>query len=148
MSRRGELNIGQLVRGKYGNRTLLVGFSTCRGTVTAASDWDAAIERKCVQEPLPHSYEEIFQRVNHKQFMLNLRENNEAVDLLMDPKLQRAIGVIYRPEKERQSHYYASCLPEQFDFILHYDETHAVKPLKTTPHWHRGEMDETYSTGL
>ncbi|ODS24501.1 erythromycin esterase [Candidatus Endobugula sertula] len=148
MSRRGELNIGQLMRSQYGKRSLLVGFSTCRGTVTAASDWDSHIERKRVREPLPNSYEEVFHHVNHKQFILNLQENNEAIDLLMEPRLQRAIGVIYRPETERQSHYYYSSLPQQFDFILHYDETHAVKPLATTPHWHRGEMDETYPTGL
>jgi len=148
MSRRGQLNIGQLVRNKYGKNSLLVGFSTCRGTVTAASDWDAPIERKRIREPLPNSYEEVFHQVNYKQFMLNLQDNNVAVDLLMEPRLQRAIGVIYRPENERQSHYYSSCLPEQFDFLLHYDETHAVKPLQTTPHWHRGEMDETYPTGL
>ena len=148
MSQRGELNIGQLVRSKYGSNALLVGFSTCRGTVSAASDWDAPIERKRVRKPLPNSYEEIFHHVNYKQFMLNLQETNEAVDLLMEPRLQRAIGVIYRPETERQSHYFAACLPEQFDFLLHYDETQAVKPLETTPHWHRGEMDETYPTGL
>lgn len=148
MSRRGEFNIGQLVRSKYGNKALLVGFSTCRGTVTAASDWDAPIERKRIRDPLANSYEEVFHHVNYKQFMLNLQENNEAVDLLMEPRLQRAIGVIYRPETERQSHYFASCLPEQFDFLLHFDETHALKPLKTTPHWHKGEMDETYPSGL
>ena len=148
MSQRGEFNVGQLVREKYGNNSLLIGFSTCRGTVTAASDWDAPIERKRIRAPLPNSYEDIFHQVNHKQFILNLQETNEAVDLLMEPRLQRAIGVIYRPETERQSHYFVSCLPRQFDFLLHYDETHAVKPLKITPHWHRGEMDETYPTGL
>jgi erythromycin esterase-like protein len=148
MSSRGEFNIGQLVRKKYGNQSLLIGFSTSRGTVTAASDWDAPIERKLIRDPLVDSYEDIFQQVSHKEFILNLTENNEAIDLLMAPRLQRAIGVIYRPETERQSHYFTSCLPQQFDFILHYDVSHALKPLKVTPRWHRGEMDETYPSGL
>ncbi|MCD6034624.1 MAG: hypothetical protein K0R63_365 [Rickettsiales bacterium] len=148
MSGNGEYNIGQLVRESYKEKALLVGFSTSRGTVTAASEWDAPIERKRVRDPLSGSYEEIFHHVNHKQFLINLQENNDAVDLLMEPRLQRAIGVIYRPDTERYSHYFKSCLPQQFDFLLHYDETHAVEPLETTPHWHRGELDETYPTGF
>lgn len=147
-SKRGEFNIGQLVQDHYGDKSLLVGFSTCHGTVTAASDWDAATERKRVREPFPGSYEEVFHHVNYKQFLLNLREDNEMVDRLMEPRLQRAIGVIYRPDTERYSHYFFACLPEQFDFLLHYDDTHAVEPLEATPHWHRGELDETYPTGL
>jgi erythromycin esterase-like protein len=68
-------------------------------------------------------------------------ENNEATDLLMEPKLQRAIGVIYQPDTERYSHYFSSCLPKQFDFMLHYDDTNAAEPLKATMQWHRGELD-------
>lgn len=148
MSRRGELNIGQLARQVYGDKALLVGFTTCRGTVTAASDWDEPYARKRVREPLPGSYEALFHHVNRKQFMLDLREANKAVDGLMEPRLERAIGVVYRPDSERHSHYFKSCLPEQFDFLLHYDETHAVEPLAATPQWHRGELDETYPSGL
>ena len=109
-SRRGEFNIGQLVRHHYGGKSLLIGFSTCRGTVTAASDWDAPLERKHVRKPFPGSYEEVFHYVNHKQFLLNLQEDNEMVDRLMEPRLQRAIGVVYRPDTERHSHYFFSCL--------------------------------------
>jgi erythromycin esterase-like protein len=127
---------------------LLIGFSTCRGTVTAASQWDAPYQRKKVREPIYGSYEEIFHHVNHKKFLLNLMDNNEAIDLLIEPKLQRAIGVIYRPDSERYSHYFNSCLPEQFDFLLHYDDTHAVEPLEATTRWHKGELDETYPFGL
>ena len=148
MSRRGELNIGQLVQHALADQALLVGFSTCRGTVTAASDWDCPIERKMVRDPMPDSYEEVFHHVNHKQFLIDLREDNEAVDMLMVPRLQRAIGVIYRPETERSSHYFRCCLPEQFDFMLHYDVTEAVEPLETTPQWRQGELDETYPGGL
>lgn len=148
MSRRGETNIGELARRAYGDAALLVGFSTCRGTVTAASDWDEPAEYKRVREPHPGSYEELFHHVSHKQFLLNLHEENEAVDGLATPRLQRAIGVVYRPETERYSHYFTSCLPEQFDVLLHYDDTSALEPLEAIPHYHRGEMDETYPTGL
>ncbi len=148
MHKRGEFNIGQLVKAKYKEKALLVGFSTCRGAVTAASDWDEPEEFKKINEPFPGSYENVFHHVNHKQFLLDLRESNAAVDGLMEPRLQRAIGVVYRPETERQSHYFLSCLPEQFDFMLHYDDTNAVEPLKTIMHPHKGEMDETYPYGL
>ncbi len=148
MSRRGEFNIGQLVQHEMGEEALLIGFTTCRGTVTAASGWDAPVERKTVRDPMPDSYEEVFHHVNHKQFLIDLREDNEAVDMLMVPRLERAIGVIYRPETERSSHYFRCCLPEQFDFLLHFDVTEAVEPLDTTPHWRQGELDETYPSGL
>lgn len=148
MNERGEFNIGQLVRSAYKDKSLLVGFSTCRGTVTAADNWDEPYKTKRVREPFPGSYEEVFHHVNQKAFLLDLRDNNEAVDGLMIPRLQRAIGVIYRPDTERHSHYFNACLPEQFDFILHYDDTHAVEPLEAVMHIHHGEMDETYPSGL
>lgn len=148
MSRRGEFNIGQLARESHSEKALLIGFSTSRGTVTAASEWDAPAERKRVRQPLPGSYEALFHQVHNKQFLLDLRANNRATDLLLDPKLERAIGVIYRPETERGSHYFRACLPEQFDFIIHLDETEALEPLNIPQHWHRGEMDDTYPTGL
>ncbi len=147
MGERGEFNIGQLVRERYGENALLVGFSTSRGQVTAASDWDLPYESKRVREPLAGSYEELFQGVGH-DFLLDLREANEAVDLLMEPRLQRAIGVIYRPGTERHSHYYHACLPRQFDFMLHYDETTAVAALDMVLRPRYGELDETYPRGL
>ncbi|MAL80828.1 MAG: erythromycin esterase [Sneathiella sp.] len=148
MFRRGEFNMGQIIKSIYGAEALLVGFSTSRGTVTAASNWDAPIEVKQIREPVAGSLEEIFHRVNLKSFMLDLRETNEAVDGLMEDRLQRAIGVIYRADTERQSHYFYTRLPEQFDFIIHYDNTRAVKPLKTDMRQHKGEMDETFPSGL
>ncbi|MFC4346845.1 erythromycin esterase family protein [Kordiimonas lipolytica] len=148
MHRRGEFNIGQLVRESHGNNALLIGFSTSTGEVTAASDWDRPAERKNVRAPLPDSYEYLFHRVSHPNFLLDMRSNNEAIDYLLEPRLMRAIGVIYRPETERQSHYFSSCLPEQFDLLLHFDETDAVRPLHVPMRWHQGELDETYPTGL
>jgi len=148
MSERGELNIGQLAREAYRDRALLIGFSTAKGTVTAASDWDTPTERKNIRPPLLGSYEDIFHQVNQKKFLLNLRENCAATDLLRTPRLQRAIGVIYRPGTERDSHYFYASLPEQFDFMIHFDDTSAVEPLNRAAQWHRGEMDETYPSGL
>ncbi|TAL27731.1 MAG: erythromycin esterase family protein [Alphaproteobacteria bacterium] len=148
MSDHGEFNIGQLVRHAYGKQALLVGFSTSRGAVTAASNWDEPAECKEIRAPIPGSYEDVFHSVSHKKFLLDMRENNSMVDLLSQPRLQRAIGVVYRPDTERQSHYFTSRLPQQFDFMLHFDSTQAVQPLDTVIQMHPGEMDETYPYGV
>ncbi len=148
MGQRGEINIGQLVRERYADKTLHIGFSTSRGTVTAASDWDGPAETKVIREPLPGSYEEVFSRLGKKHFYLDLRGTGETASMLKDRRLQRAIGVIYRPETERMSHYFYASLPYQFDFMIHVDETEAVKPLRSFMHKRPGEMDETYPSGL
>lgn len=148
MSRRGEFNIGQLAKEKHGEAALLVGFSTAVGEVTAASDWDAPAERKRVRPPLEGSYEELFHAVNHERFLLDLRGRNPMTELLMEPRIQRAIGVIYRPETERQSHYFYSSLPKQYDFIIHYDETGALEALDVSMEIPEGETDDTYPSGL
>jgi erythromycin esterase-like protein len=148
MGRRGEINIGQLVTEKYGRNGLRVGFSTSRGTVTAATDWDTPTKTKTIRAPLPGSYEELFSRLEKKSFYLDLTAENEAVDVLREERLQRAIGVIYRPETERISHYFHSSLPRQFDFMIHIDETEAVTPLAAHIHKKPGEMDETYPSGF
>ncbi len=103
--KRGEFNIGQLVRESHGYDALLIGFSTCRGQVTAAFGRDTPADRKRVRPPFEGSYERLFHQVSHKQFQLDLSAKNQMSDLLSEPRLQRAIGVIYRPETERQSHY-------------------------------------------
>ncbi|HEY0962911.1 MAG TPA: erythromycin esterase family protein [Pseudomonadales bacterium] len=148
MGERGETNIGQLARERHGADALLVGFSTCRGRVTAAPDWDMPAEIKAIREPWAGSYEEVFHHVNHKAFLLDLRQPSAAVDMLTEPRLQRAIGVIYRPGTERHSHYFRSRLPEQFDFLLHYDETEAVTAIDPGIQPRFGELDETYPRGL
>lgn len=148
MGRRGEINIGQLVAEKYGRSGLRIGFSTSRGTVTAATDWDTPSRTKTIRAPLPGSYEELFSRLEKKSFYLDLTVENEAVDVLRQERLQRAIGVIYRPETERISHYFHSSLPRQFDFMIHIDETEAVIPLPAHIRRKPGEMDETYPSGL
>ncbi len=148
MALRGEYNIGQLVRASHDAGALLVGFSTCRGTVRASSDWDAPDEVKNIVEPLAGSYEQIFNHVGGGKFFLDLRADNTATDMLQEHRLLRAIGVVYKPETERYSHYVYSCLPKQFDFIIHLNHTTAVEPIETIPHIHHGEMDETYPSGM
>ena len=148
MSSRGELNLGQLVRERHGREAVLIGFSTFSGTVTAASDWDAPAERKRVRRALAGSYEHVFHEAGMPAFMLNLRQRGPAARALNEPRLQRAIGVIYRPETERWSHYFESVLPRQFDVMLHFDRTEALVPMERTATWETGEPEETYPTGL
>ena len=145
MSRGGELNLGQLVRERHDGDAYLIGFSTYGGTVTAASDWDAPAERKIVRPALRGSYESLFHEMGGPNFMLDLRAEGDA---LRHPKLQRAIGVIYRPETERQSHYFHASLARQFDALLHYDMTRAVEPLERTVEWSHGEIPETFPSAL
>lgn len=144
MSRRNELNVGQLVREKYANDAVLVGFTTYHGNVTAASDWGAPGERKRVRKALPGSYEAMFHEAQPNRFLLTW---NNRVDLawhLRNPRLERAIGVIYRPETGRMSHYFAARLADQFDAVIHIDETRAVQPLEYSAEWEAGEVPETY----
>jgi erythromycin esterase-like protein len=145
MGRRGKLNVGQLVRERYGQDAVLVGFTTHHGTVTAASDWGGAAERKRVRPALPGSYEALFHSALAARFLLATpRDGTAARDLFQDARLERALGVIYRPETERVSHYFQARLAEQFDAILHFDETRAVEPLEYTAEWEAGEVPETF----
>ena len=144
MGQRGELNVGQLVREKYGRDAVLVGFTTHHGTVTAASDWGGVAERKRVRPALPGSCEALFHCALAARFLLTWRSNVAVGDALRDPRLERAIGVIYRPETERMSHYFQARLPLQFDAVLHFDETRAVEPSEYTSEWEAGEVPETF----
>src|ERR1700736_3888502 len=144
MGQRGELNVGQLVREKYGRDAVLFGFTTHHGTVTAASDWGGVAERKRVRAALPGSCEALFHSTLASRFLLTWRANGAIGDALRDPRLERAIGVIYRPETERMSHYFQARLPLQFDAVLHFDETRAVEPLEYTSEWEAGEVPETF----
>jgi erythromycin esterase-like protein len=146
MGTRGEWNLGQLVRQRYGRDSILVGFSTYEGTVTAASNWDAPAERKRVRPALPGSYEALFHEVDPHRFLLMLRGHHVAG--LGEARLERAIGVIYRPETERASHYFLASLPVQFDAVLHFDHTRAVEPLERTARWQKGELPETFPSGV
>jgi erythromycin esterase-like protein len=148
MGERGELNLGQLVRERFPEKTVSIGFTTYDGTVTAASDWDGPAERKQVRPAHPESYEALFHQVDTPRFFLNLRDHRGLAAALRGERLERAIGVIYRPETELISHYFHARLPDQFDAILHYDHTRAVEPLERTAEWQAGEVEETFPSGL
>jgi erythromycin esterase-like protein len=146
MARRGELNLGQLVRERHGAEAFLLGFTTHSGSVTAASDWDEPAERKQVRPSLAGSYERLFHEVGLDRFLLQLRQD-PLRQVLRAERLQRAIGVIYRPDTERVSHYFRARLAEQFDAVVHIDQTRALEPLER---WADDEADvpETYPTGI
>ncbi|HWQ55652.1 MAG TPA: erythromycin esterase family protein [Bryobacteraceae bacterium] len=134
MGEQGELNLGQLVRERHRNDAVLVGFTTYTGTVTAATEWDGFAERKRVRPGMRGSYEELFHDVGLPQFLLTF-PGGGVREALTEPRLERAIGVIYRPESERISHYFPARLGKQFDAVLHFDVTRAVEPLERTPGW-------------
>ncbi len=148
MGARGELNVGQLLRQKYGPETVLVGFTTYTGTVTAATEWDDPGERKRVRPALRDSYELGFHETRIPRFFIPLREGARETALLSKPRLERAIGVIYRPDTERVSHYFRANMRDQFDAVYHLDETRAVEPLEKPERWHDLEPPETYPTGI
>jgi protein-L-isoaspartate(D-aspartate) O-methyltransferase len=132
MSARGEFNIGQLCRKKFGDGCYAIGFGTDHGTVAAATDWDGPMEIKQVRPALENSYEKLCHAAGVPRFMLALRDKASAPARgLMEPRLERAIGVIYRPESELASHYFEAVLPRQFDEYIWFDETKTVTPFKT-----------------
>ena len=144
MSQNNEYNIGQLIKEQFKHNAFSIGFTTYEGTVSAASDWHAPVERKQVRKALPNSYEDLFHATQIENFLLILKK----VTMIPDVLLERAIGVIYRPETERASHYFYAHLNKQFDAIIHCDKTRAIEPLEKTSQWIEGEAPETYPTGL
>ncbi|MFI4955798.1 MAG: erythromycin esterase family protein [Gammaproteobacteria bacterium] len=130
MGFRGEFNIGQLVRERHDEEVYSIGFSTYDGTVTAATSWDMPGMVRNIKPGLAGSYEKLFHDIPYDNFLLELRGNKNLEHLLKIPRLQRAIGVIYSPGTERDSHYFYTQLPYQFDSIIHFDRTTAVKPCE------------------
>ncbi|MGD9618502.1 MAG: erythromycin esterase family protein [Mycolicibacterium sp.] len=144
----GQLTLGQLVRERYGEDTRLIGFTTYSGTVTAASEWGGVAERKQVRPALNGSVEELFHETGRPEFLVSAAVSRAVSEPLDVVRLGRAIGVIYLPATERQSHYYHVRPSEQFDAIIHIDRTLALQPLEVTSTWSAGETPETYPTGL
>ncbi|MFL6861505.1 MAG: protein-L-isoaspartate(D-aspartate) O-methyltransferase [Allosphingosinicella sp.] len=145
---RDELNIGQLVKERFGDEARLIGFGTHAGTVAAADDWDEPMDVKAVLPSLADSHERMSHDAGVPRFLLDLRPGivGDALEqALLEPRLERFIGVIYRPETERWSHYAEAVLPRQFDAWVWFDETRAVMPL---PGEQRPGEDETYPFGL
>ena len=149
---RGEWNLGQLVRERYPGEAVLLGFSTHHGHVTAASNWDEAPEHKPVVAGLPGSWENVLHQAadqaGQTSFLLPLKNHAELRKLTQTERLQRAIGVIYRPETERQSHYFYTLLADQFDAVPHIDTTSALKPLDQGWVGPGEEVPETYPSGI
>jgi erythromycin esterase-like protein len=146
--RREELNIGQLCKERFDQKARLIGFGTHTGTVAAADDWDEPMQIKRVRPSLEGSYERMSHQSGVERFLLDLRSEEIGRDLnaaLSEPLIERFIGVIYRPETERWSHYSECVLPRQFDAWVWFDETEAVTPL---PGEMRPGEDETYPFGL
>lgn len=144
----GQLTLGQLVRERYGLDCRLIGFSTYAGTVTAASTWGGTAERKDVRPALNGSIEELFHETGRRSFLVSPVISGTAAEPLSVVRLGRAIGVIYLPATERQSHYYHVRPADQYDAMIHIDRTRALEPLEPTSVWHAGETPETYPTGL
>ena len=147
MGARGELNVGQLARQRYGRECVLVGFTTFDGTVTAATDWGGPAERKRVRPARADSHEAFLHGSGASRFWLDTSKT-ALHDVLAVPRLERAIGVIYRPQTERQSHYFDARLADQFDVVIHLDRTRALEPLERTSLWDQGEPPETFPSGI
>jgi protein-L-isoaspartate(D-aspartate) O-methyltransferase len=146
MSARGEHNIGQLCRTEFGDRCYAIGFGTDHGTVAAASNWDGPMEIKTVRPAMKNSYELLCHEAGVPRFVLPLRDRqSEHARDLMPPRLERAIGVIYRPQSELASHYFEAVLPRQFDEYVWFDETSAVTPFRTQE---LEGMPDTYPFGV
>lgn len=153
MSTRGELNVGQLARQRYGEHAVaLIGLTTYDGEVTAATDWGQPARRRTVRPGLPESYEHLLhevvdERLAPARFWMPMTDPDAAA-VLAEPRLERAIGVVYRPQTERASHYFPARLDRQFDVVIHIDRTSALQPLDEIAAWDPLEPPETYPTGI
>jgi erythromycin esterase-like protein len=148
MKERDELNVGQLVRERYGSKSVSIGFSTYHGSVTAASSWGGPAERKTVRKAIDGCYESGFHEMDQAGTVFYFRSHKYDIKELKKRKLERAIGVIYVPTSERISHYFYASMPEQFDALIHIDHTRAVEPLEKNAEWIEGEFPDTYPAGL
>ena len=142
----GEINVGQLCRERWGSDAFNIGFTTHTGTVAAASAWGGPVQNKTVKPSMPGSYERLLHDVGIEQFLLLFGRNPDVANALAPQRLERAIGVIYRPETERISHYFKASLPKQFDAVIHIDTTTAVRPLEQSAPFVHTEA-EAYPTG-
>jgi erythromycin esterase-like protein len=148
---RGELNLGQLMREREAEQAVLIGFSTSGGTVTAASDWERPAEHRPLNPPLPNSWEDLLHRVGYAEFLLRMRDLPASAEVdaaFATPRLQRAVGVVYKSKTERFSHYFTTQLHEQFDALVHIDHTRALQPLESLGPPSTREEPDTFPTGL
>jgi len=148
MGQAGEWNIGQFARQRYGDDCRSIGFTTYSGTVTAASEWDGPTRTIPVRPARADSYESLMHDTEIPAFTLNLKKPSRVADSLRTPMRERAIGVIYRPESELASHYFKAALSDQFDAIIHFDESCAVEPIELEAKKSCGEPAETFPSGI
>lgn len=144
----GSDSLGGLLDKVGDARYVLIGFSTHTGTVTAARNWGGNAEMKLVVPSLPGSYERLFHETGTERLWLNLRDDERLASVLRIPRLERAIGVIYRPEMERVSHYFQARLPDQFDALIHLDETRAVQPVERLVPLPEHELPATFPSDV
>jgi erythromycin esterase-like protein len=144
VARRGQVSLGQLARERHGQDTVLVGFTTYRGTVTAAVDWERAAQRQRVPPAHHGSYEQAFHGAGLDRFLLPCRDTEKVATALRRARLEREIGVIYRPDPEPGTQYLSARLPDQFDAVLHFDETLAVEPLEPASETKGAEVPPTF----
>ena len=143
---RGELNIGQLCRERFGDQAALIGFGTHAGKVACASDWNGEMEIKDIRPSLPDSIERLCHDSGKQTFLLDFARNEEVSEALKASRPERYIGVIYRPETERLSHYMESAISRQFDAFVWFDRTSPVQPL-TAKRQPSGGMPDTFPFG-
>jgi erythromycin esterase-like protein len=144
MGREGELNVGQLTRERYGRDAFLVGFMTYEGQVSAASDWDGPVERKVLRPALEGSCEALFHGLSMPAFTVLPGDDGHLPDVLRRERLERAVGVVYRPDTERRSHWFRAHVAGQFNAVVHVDRTHAVEPLERSARWHGPDAPDTF----
>jgi erythromycin esterase-like protein len=146
MIQRHESSVGSLMRQRHGPDAVLMGFTTDHGMVRAASKWDGCLEQQIIVPSLPDSYESLFHEVGHPRFLLPIRGNEKAAEALRGPRLQRSIGVIYRPGGNALDYYTQARLSDQFDAVVHFDQTTAVHPLFGDPGYGAEAVPRTDST--
>jgi erythromycin esterase-like protein len=148
MGDEGELNVGQLVRERWGRDAFLIGFTTNDGTVTAANEWDAPAVKMKVRPALEGSHERFLhqfaEKSGRKSFIVLPDEDRKLPQILRKTRLERAIGVIYRARTERSSHYFRARLADQFDALIHIDRTSAVEPFDPWSELTTEDAPETY----
>lgn len=147
MGARGQVTVGQLVRERYGPESFLIGMTTYDGEVTAAPDWGRPVHRWRVRPALRGSHEELLHDSGPGRYWIPTGDP-DVRETLRERRLHRAIGVVYRPIHERQSHYFQTRLADQYDAVIHLDHTQALNPLDTSATWEGGEPPETYPFGL
>lgn len=148
VGRYGEFNVGQLVRERYGERAVNIGFTTHSGTVIAAQRWGGDAQRRTLRDAMENSYEELFHEVESPGFYLPLKGNPALAELARPQRLERAVGVIYVPATERTSHYFFADIARQFDGVIHVDRTRALEPLERGPQWIEEPAPGLYARGV